>query len=86
MSYITPYVSVTLGAKSSMISGNNFIGYSLKVLKESQFKFLSIFIMQKCIQNKRYEILDYTVPIQKPNHISILSIPRILDFVSKHRQ
>ena len=39
--HITPYVSVTLGAKSSMISGNNFIGYSLSIQK-SQFKFLSI--------------------------------------------
>ena len=33
--HITPYVSVTLGAKSSMISGNNFIGYSLSIQKKS---------------------------------------------------
>lgn len=33
--HITPYVSVTLGAKSSMISGNNFIGYSLSIQRKS---------------------------------------------------
>lgn len=33
--HITPYVSVTLGAKSSMISGNNFIGYSLSTQRKS---------------------------------------------------
>ena len=79
-------VSVTLGAKSSMISGNNIIGYSLSIQRKSVQIFVKFLLCRNVSKIKDMKFQTTQFLIRNPNHISILSIPRILDFVSTHRQ
>lgn len=62
--HITPYVSVTHQELHDF--WQQFYWLFFKYSKKVSSNFCQFFVMQKCIQNKRYEILDYTVPNQKP--------------------